>query len=207
MARNITRFGLRRGGSFVLCGAVRTPRPTNAIKVGRSWRAQLGLLTAPRTFYGLSLFLFLFSSLAAQETLDTNLWRVVPSFSLNSLPSNSDIRPDKFLAFDLDHSRLEALLNDSPKEMKVLANPSTTIITLPMPDGKLQRFRFVESSVMAPELASQFPEIKTYVGQGIDDPTATVRFDSIPSGFHAQILSPDGAVYIDPCIRGNTNLY
>src|SRR5690242_13216081 len=141
MARKITRFRLGHGGSLVRCGTVRIPHPTCRALLGRTWQAQLGLLTALRSCFGIALFLRFLYSLSAQETLDTNLWRVVPSFSLNSLPSNGDIRPDTFLAFDLDHSRLQALLNDAPKEMKVSANPSTTIITLPMPDGKLNRFR------------------------------------------------------------------
>ena len=143
----------------------------------------------------------------AEEMLDTNLWRAVSSNSLNSPSSTVEIRPDAFLAFDLDQSRLRTLLNSAPKQISQSATLPRSLITLPMPDGKLKRFGFVESSVMAPELAAQFPEIKTYLGQGIDDPTATLRFDSIPSGFHAQILSPDGALYIDPYTRGNTNLY
>lgn len=179
MARKITRFGLGHRGSIVCAFAVIF--------------AFCAFLSPAR--------------LLAEDTLDTKLWRTVSSYSLNSLASKADIHPDSFIAFNLDHSRLQFILSRAPKEMRQSAKVSSNLITLPMPDGKLKVFRFVESPVMAAELGAQFPQIKTYVGQGIDDPTATVRFDSMPSGLHAQILSPDGAVYIDPHIRGNTNLY
>ncbi len=180
MARKITRFGLGLSGSY-FCGSVRILIAVVA-----------AIFAAP---------------LLAEETLDTNLWRALPAISRNSLAAEPDIQPDAYLGFSLDHSRLQVLLNGGPKEASLSASSSTALITLPMPDAKLKRFQFVESSVMAPELAARFPDIKTYVGRGIDDPAATLRFDSTPAGFHAQILSPNGAVYIDPYGRGNTNLH
>ena len=105
--------------------------------------------------------------------------------------------------FQLDH----ALLRTNLAKVR-LAEPSAaktigTEIELPMPDGTLARFIVVEAPVMAPELAAKFPEIKTYAGQGLDDPQASVRLDVSPAGFHAQVLSPRGAVYVDPAYRGD----
>ena len=82
------------------------------------------------------------------------------------------------------------------------------IIYLPMPDGTLARFRFEQSPVVEPGLADQYPELKmTYRAQGIDDPTATSRFDWLPTGFHAIVLSASGTVLIDPYAQGNTTDY
>jgi len=71
-------------------------------------------------------------------------------------------------------------------------------IELPTPNG-VQRFKVVEASVFANELARKFPNIKSYVGVGIDDPTARVRLSNSKIGLHAMISSGNYPMYlIDP---------
>ena len=100
----------------------------------------------------------------------------------------------------LNQVALANLLQQAPMEFTEAARVAPSVITLPMPDGSFARFTFEEAPIMAPGLAQLYPEIKTYRGRGIDDPTATVRFDAMPSGFHAMVLASSGTVLIDPQI-------
>ena len=48
-------------------------------------------------------------------------------------------------------------------------------------------------------LAAKYPNIDTYLGQGIEDRSAIIKLDHTPNGFHAMILSSKkGTIYIDP---------
>ena len=53
-------------------------------------------------------------------------------------------------------------------------------------------------------MAVKFPNIKSYVGQGLDDKTATLRMSVDHNGFHAMVISASGTVYIDPYSLNDT---
>jgi len=116
------------------------------------------------------------------------------------------ITPDHYRALSMDIDATRAFLAQAPLESTAEAL-NRPVIELPLPDGGSERFAFVESPVMAPELQARYPEIRTYAGYGLDDPSATARFDLTPQGFHALILSDDGSIYIDPFQRGDVAHY
>ena len=109
-------------------------------------------------------------------------------------------------ALTLDETGLRAVLATAPAENRAGAAPLQ--LALPRPDGSVARFAVRETAVMVPDLARQFPGIKTYAGAGLDDPSATVRLDLTPQGFHAQVLTGNGrSYYIDPVSRTDTRHY
>ncbi|RYD92439.1 MAG: hypothetical protein EOP50_12720, partial [Sphingobacteriales bacterium] len=103
---------------------------------------------------------------------------------------------------------MTAYLAAAPSEAKARQNKSAGfVVSFPLPDGSEGKFSVWEAPVMAPGLAAKYPELKTYAGKGIDDKTATIRFDITPAGLHAQILSAAGAQYIDPYTLENTSYH
>ena len=119
------------------------------------------------------------------------------------------IAPSKYRATTLDVLSMKNFLWTLPSEKNVTNRNHAPVLTLPMPDGKMARFHVWESSIMEPGLAVKFPEMRTFAGQGIDDPYATIRFDYNPYfGFSAQILSAvSGRIFIDPYARRDISNY
>jgi sugar lactone lactonase YvrE len=146
---------------------------------------------------------------AASASVSDPLWQEVTPDSIETLANNrqSQGAPQQYKAFGLNEAALVDLLDKAPMEFTEAAKDPQTEIKLPMPDGALARFRFVESPIMEPGLAAQFPEIKTYRGWGLDDPTATTRFSRTSSGFRAIVLSARDSFYIEPVSPGDARSY
>ena len=108
-----------------------------------------------------------------------------------------------YRAVDFQLAAVRDALRNAPPEHAITARSLAPVISLPLPDGRSQRFRVEQVAVLAPALAARYPELRTYVAQGLDDPTATARLDVTPAGFHAQILAPGSVVYIDPAAPGS----
>lgn len=116
-------------------------------------------------------------------------------------------RVERYRLVTLNQDGLRPLLLHTPLELTDAAKSTQVVITLPLPNGEFARFQIEESPIMASGLAAKFPEIKTYRGQGMDDMTASVRFDWTPMGLHALILREGEAVQIVPLTRGDTAHY
>lgn len=144
------------------------------------------------------------SLMGASLQAQTSYWSDVPEALVKTTGTRYTV-PVKYRTLALNPNSLQQLLDSAPMEDNVRAKDSSVTISLPMPDGTVKRFSIVESPIMQPGLAAKYPHLKTYSGQGIEDPTATTRISMTPYGFHAMVRSVDGAVYIDPYAQHETD--
>ncbi|MDI9255924.1 reprolysin-like metallopeptidase [Flavobacterium sedimenticola] len=150
----------------------------------------------------LTVALLTISSIAFSQTR-SSLWSATTKKS-DMIPLESRmILPEKNL-FTLDLTQLRNALSSAPQRN---ARNSNTVIAIPNENGVLENFRIYENSALAPELAARYPEIKSYIGIGIDNPTSTAHFSLSPLGFKSMILQAGkSAVFIEP-ISQDLNTY
>src|SRR5437870_12073348 len=103
-----------------------------------------------------SLFTVLFLVSATQAQNSSNLWQGVEQVPQGKTPAEIWVQPQVFSAFNLNHGMLRPLLGRAPKERAsgALGTTSPTnagslgtaspTISLPLPDGTLAQFRFVD---------------------------------------------------------------
>ncbi len=167
------------------------------------------LLTAAAVFAGLTCH-------AASGASPSGLWEAVAEKpllatrgSLSVQTVRNGVVPTQYRTLHLDRARLAAALAVALPEgtlRKAVAEgapaaalPAPAVVELPIPRSTaFARFSVERSPVMEEGLAKRYPDIQTYVAQGIDRPELTARLDVTPLGFHAMILSPEGQIFVDP---------
>lgn len=142
-------------------------------------------------------FVFVFLLLLSFGLQAQALWtKASPSETQTRQKAYRSSMPQEFNLFKLNTTALTNLLANAPDRF---SGNSNVIIELPTNNGEIQRFRVYEASVMEPALQIKHPDIRSFVGQGIDDPSAIARFSTSPFGVNVMITSAKHAtVYIDP---------
>ncbi len=139
-------------------------------------------------------FLLCFISLGL---IGQSYWTEINESNFKSL-GERQIIPNDYRSFELDLKMLKSLLGTAPERFSTTNKNAETLLEVPLADGSMVQFQVYEAPMMEQELADKYPDIKTYVGIGKDDPLMRIRFDVTSKGFHAMIRTNDNWVFIDP---------
>ncbi|WP_051229581.1 immunoglobulin-like domain-containing protein [Psychroserpens burtonensis] len=133
---------------------------------------------------GLLIFIMSFNFAMSQSK---TFWQRQSIDNTTRIKSSKQTLP-KTHTFSLNLEGLKQALINAPQRGQ-FTKSSNTIMTFPNEDGTFESFRIVEASVLSPELQERYPNIKSYAGQGIGDPSAVIRFSISPLGFQSMKLS------------------
>ncbi len=146
----------------------------------------------------------MFSLLYLQAQAQTSYWKKISNIDAQKLNAGKAIFdasfvPTAYKLFTLETDALRSVIKNSPAETKIKNISQGTLINVPLPNGGIERFRVVESSVMMPKLQAKYSNIRSYSGQGVDNPARTIRCDISAIGFHATISTVgEPTFYINP---------
>jgi hypothetical protein len=129
------------------------------------------------------IFLMCFTSIIAQNNI---FWQKT-TFSANSIKADRSELPNN-QTYKLNIEALAQALKNAPQRGE-FSGQSNLIISFPNSSGEFERFAVMEASVLHPELAAKYPNIRSYAGQGLDDPTSRIRFSMSPYGLQSMVLS------------------
>lgn len=103
--------------------------------------------------------------------------------------------PNSYLVFSLDQKIVKAKLKNAPD---VYEGFKPVEVSIPSPTGQVLRFAMTKSVTLPPELAHKYPQIRTYQGVGIDDPSQRICLELTPKGLHAMIRMRGKTAFLEP---------
>ncbi|NHN27353.1 T9SS type A sorting domain-containing protein [Flavobacterium jejuense] len=97
--------------------------------------------------------------------------------------------PMSYKLMQLNIDALRQTLSNAPDRFS--KNSNGVVISLPNSEGVLEQFEMFEASNFEPSLQAQFPEIRSYAGNGIEDKHATLRMSIDPKGIQTMVFRAD----------------
>src|SRR5687767_3738970 len=149
---------------------------------------------------------FLVSSVFAGRSTD-KIWQAIDEAAIRRPEAERLVVPREYKVFRADKTALRSTLEKAAPEFGGRATESETIMTLPLPDGSFARFKIQYSPIMEAGLAANYPEIRSYIAQGVDNPAATARISMSPGGFRAIIFSGYKTILVDPYAQNDSSNY
>lgn len=135
----------------------------------------------------------------------SKLWTKVDEVKLAGLQKfERASSPDKFQLFSVNFSQLRTQLMNAPLDTS--GEVSNVIVSFPDYTGKVSDYVIYEAPIMEKALADKYPDIKSYVGKGVEDKTSTIRFSTTVFGLHLMMTSGEvGTYYIDTYTKDLNN--
>ncbi|MGH1384466.1 reprolysin-like metallopeptidase [Kordia sp.] len=133
----------------------------------------------------------------AQAQERQNFWSTSQKSLSNDVVEHNRELP-KTQVYDLNLDGFKNALHNAPQRNEINST-SNIVLSFPNAEGVMERYQIFEAPVLSPDLAARYPNIKSYAGQGIDDPAAVIRFSVSPLGIQSMRLSgTNEAVFIEP---------
>ena len=130
------------------------------------------------------LVLLISASLVAQQS---TTWTKVTATSLaKSKNTTRETFPKEFELYAAPLAALKNSLQNAPN--RLTSTTSSVVISVPTTLGTIEHFRVFEFSNFTPEMQARFPEIRSYIGVGVEDQLAQIRFSMDQKGFQAMVF-------------------
>ena len=110
---------------------------------------------------------------------------------INSTKSSyNNLEDDTYFRNTLNFERFKNNLSAATLRGKA-SKQKDVVVLFPNEKGEFERFTVQELEIFSVELAAKFPNIKAYLGRGIDTPGARVRFSVSSHGLQSMITYPN----------------
>lgn len=128
----------------------------------------------------------------------TRTWQPLPDYRPSTATARQTLEAfQEAHVFRLHQPSLLGSLRGAPRQSpRVNIHLSPNVVELPLGDGRIERFRVIEAPILDEALQAQRPHIRTFLIQGLDDPTATGRIGLTIRGFHGIVLKTDRVSHV-----------